>query len=79
MEQLKDIYLVFVLAVFMGFVIYLMTFINIYNMHLLLFIEIILGALSYFLLCYIFKVSIFFESIEYLKNRLNKQLKKNEL
>ena len=79
LEQIKDIYLVFILSVVMGVFIHSITLINIYNMYLLLFIEIILGALSYFLLCYIFKDSIFFESIEYLRNRLNKKLKKNEL
>jgi len=68
LEQLKDIYLVFVLSVFMGFFIFLMSFINIYSIHLLLFIQIFIGVLSYFLLCYIFKVSIFMESVRYLKN-----------
>ena len=68
LEQIKDIYLVFILSVVMGVFIHLITLINIYNMYLLLFIEITLGALSYFLLCYIFKVSIFMESVRYLKN-----------
>ena len=68
LEQLKDIYLVFVLSVFMGFFIFQMSFITIYNIHLLLFIQIFSGVLSYFLLCYLFKVSIFMESVRYLKN-----------
>ena len=75
LEQIKDIYLVFILSVVMGVFIHSITLINIYNMYLLLFIEITLGALSYFLLCYIFKVSIFMESVRYLK----KNLKSNNL
>ena len=48
LEQIKDIYLVFILSVVMGGCIHLITLISINNIHLLLFIELAVGALSYF-------------------------------
>lgn len=72
-EQIKDILPNLFISVFMFAIVYLLKFININN-YLLLFIQVLVGVVTYFGLVVIFKLESFDYLIKLLKNKFKKEV-----
>jgi len=75
-EQIKDIAPTFLIALFMGIVVYVLNIINI-NVYLLLSIQIIIGAIIYITLISIFKLESFTYLVSTIKEIFNSRRGKN--
>jgi teichuronic acid exporter len=71
-EQIQDLIPVLSFAVIMGAGVYALNFVHIGNTLLLLLVQITIGILFYYVLCYIFRISSFIEVIEMIKSKLFK-------